>query len=175
MGVLCGYVYRLYPDCVASSRLHHLIHRWPMRSPSRRQNNRYSIQSSSRCRLELVFVSNLNLWPMCNKYLMTCLNGQRKYWISFPKIRGWGGKTKRRKESVIENSGWASKLRTEYVWEKTSNAWNRTIIKDIAKEKIFELNEGLNLQTMKSTAGCRNNQWGDSNLRTYWQYFEIPD
>lgn len=80
---------------------------------------------SSRCRLELVFVSNLNLWPMCNKYLMTCLNGQRKYWISFPKIRGWGGKTKRRKESVIENSGWASKLRTEYVWEKTSNAWNK--------------------------------------------------
>lgn len=64
----------------------------------------------------------------------------------------------RRKESVIENSGWASKLRPEYVWEKTSNPWNRTIIKDIAKEKIFELNEGLNLQTMKSTAGCRNNQ-----------------
>ena len=137
--------------------------------------SRYSIQSSSGCQLELVFVSNLNLWPMCDKYLMTCLNGQRKYWISFPKIRGWGGKTKRKKESVIENSGWASKLRTKYVWEKTSNAWNRTIIKDVAKEKIFELNESLNLQTTKSTAGCRNNQWWDSNLRTYWQYFEIPD
>lgn len=62
------------------------------------------------------------------------------------------------KESVIENSGWTSNLRNEYVWEKTSNAWNRTIIKDIAKEKIFELNEGLNLQTMKSTVGCRNNE-----------------
>ena len=82
------------------------------------------------------------------------------------------------KESVIENSGWTSNLRNEYVWEKTSNAWNRTIIKDIAKEKIFELNEGLNLQTMKSTVGCRNNewcrnnQWWDSNLRTYWQYLK---
>lgn len=42
-----------------------------------------------------------------------------------------------KRESVIENSGWASKLRTEYVWEKTSNAWNRTIIKDIAKEKFL--------------------------------------
>ena len=44
---------------------------------------------------------------------------------------------KKRKESGRENSGRTSKLGTGSVWEKASNNWNRTIIKDIAKKKIY--------------------------------------
>lgn len=86
--------------------------------------------------------------------------GQRKYWTSFPKIRGRGGKegVKKRKESGREDSGWTSKLGTGCIREKASNNWNRTIIKDTAKKKLFELNEGLSWWTRKTTVGCRKNQ-----------------